>query len=177
LGHWNDRGLLCVTGRKKELIVTSTGRNISPSRLETLLLQDSWIEQAFVTGDGREFPVALIVPNWQQLRCHLELSAGDPLDTTRLAEDATTIAAIQQRIDALMLAVADYERIRRFAVLSRAFSIERGELTVKSSLRRERIAENWSAAIDSLYRRGRTPGTGASNLDTMGLAARIQPED
>jgi long-chain acyl-CoA synthetase len=136
LGAWDEHGLLQIRGRKKELIVTATGHKIQPGRLEMLLVQDPRIEQAFVTGDARGFPIALIVPQ--------PLGAAD--DDHRLEPE------LRQRIDARLAGLSPYEQIRRFAVLPRPLSMEHGELTPKASLRRAEIVGNWSALLESLGR-------------------------
>jgi long-chain acyl-CoA synthetase len=135
LGAWDEQGLLQIRGRKKEMIVTATGHKFQPSRLEMLLVQDPRIEQAFVTGDQRGFPIALIVP--QPLG-----AADDPC----LAEE------LRQRIDACLTGLSPHEQIRHFAILPRPLSMDHGELTPKASLRRAEIARNWSAQLESLGR-------------------------
>ncbi len=138
LGAWNERGLLMIRGRKKELIVTATGQKIHPGRLETLLVQDPSIEQAFVTGDTRGFPIALIVPAASTANVS---ATGDPQILRR---------QIRRRIDACLAGLASHEQIRRFALLPRPLSIEFGELTPKSSLRRSQIAINWTSLLESM---------------------------
>ncbi len=138
LGAWNERGLLELRGRKKELIVTATGQKIQPSHLETLLVQDPSIEQAFVTGDARGFPIALIFPAGSTA---VDSSTTDPQWLQR---------RIRQRIDACLAGLASHEQIRRFALLPRPLSIEHGELTPKASMRRSQIANNWASLLKSI---------------------------
>lgn len=145
LGTWNDQGLLEIRGRKKELIVTATGQKIQPSHLETLLVQDLSIEQAFVTGDARGFPIALIFP------------AGSTTDDSSTVDPQTLRRWIRQRIDACLAGLARHEQIRRFALLPRPLSIEYGELTPKASLRRSQIAINWAPLLESIDNSGTKP--------------------
>jgi len=159
LGAWGDGGLLQVRGRKKELIVTATGHKILPSRLETLLVQDPWIDQAFVSGDERGFPVALIVLNRDLTaerdgREHAGM-AGSPFAADAIAPPP----GLRERIDAALAGLAQHEQIRRFAVLPRPFSLEHGELTPKASLRRDEIIRNWSGLLKAMCRsRTERPG-------------------
>lgn len=138
LGAWNERGLLEIRGRKKELIVTATGQKIQPSLLETLLVRDPLIEQAFVTGDARGFPIALILP------------AGSTTDHASTVDPQVLQQRLRQRIDACLAGLASHEQIRRFALLTRPLSLEHGELTPKASMRRSQIANNWASLLESI---------------------------
>ncbi|HHC09230.1 MAG TPA: long-chain fatty acid--CoA ligase [Actinobacteria bacterium] len=136
LGAFDEEGYLVVTGRKKEIIVTSGGKNVSPKAIETLLQRHPVIAEAMVVGDGRDYLAALVVPDPRE--------AGGDLD-----------AAIRRAVDEVNRRVAVPERIRRYRVLDRPFSVEAGELTPTLKLRRSVIAERYAAEIAELY-----PGPG-----------------
>lgn len=128
LGELDADRFLFIRGRKKELIVLSTGKKVLPTRVETLLAASPHIEQAAVYGDGRCALVALIVP-----------AAGGLAHETCARE-----------IGRLLASAAREEQVRNFAILDRPFSIERGELTPKLSLCRTVIARNFAAELESI---------------------------
>jgi long-chain acyl-CoA synthetase len=135
LGRLDDDGFLFITGRKKELIVLSSGKNIAPVYLEGLLTSHPAISQAMIVGEGRSYLAALIVPS----------AAGvDP-------SDEATIARFQKIIDTALEHCSHHEQVRRFALLTEPFSIERGELTPKLSLRRQEVAAHYAEHIKTLY--------------------------
>jgi long-subunit acyl-CoA synthetase (AMP-forming) len=154
LGYWNDPGatketvrdgwlctgdlaeidrdgFLFIRGRKKELIVLSTGKKVFPSRIESLLCASPLIEQAAVFGDGRPVLGALIVP--------AQVAA------------AATANDIVAELERCLKCASKEEQIRKFALLDRPFSIERGELTPKQSLCRPAIERNFAAELRSLW--------------------------
>ncbi|GMQ80062.1 MAG: AMP-dependent synthetase/ligase [Planctomycetia bacterium] len=151
LGRFDQAGRLIINGRKKELIVTATGKNIAPSHLEALLTTSPLIAQAFVTGDGRNYLAALIVPDGQNLQAEI-VARNIPVDAADLM---LTLPQVQQlyreQIDDRLGELSRHEQIGRFKLLPRAFSLEQGELTGKLSLRREVVAKHFAESIDGLY--------------------------
>jgi long-chain acyl-CoA synthetase len=141
LGRMDDDGFLYITGRKKEILVTSGGKNIAPVFLESLLTQDPLILQAMVVGDGRSHLGALLYVNQELVKA--ELARGAAADEQAL---------IRERIDRCLANVSTYEQVRKFVLLPRPLSIEAGELTPKLSLRRKEIAAHFAAEIESMYR-------------------------
>ena len=147
LGNLDADGFLYITGRKKELIVTAGGKNISPVLLESLLSQDPLISQVMVIGDDRKCLSALIVPAMDQLRD--ELAARQiPVDDLCHPQVSALYRSI---LDCRLADVSRYEQIASFTLLQREFSVEKGELTLKSSLRRSVIAEHFSTEIEAMY--------------------------
>jgi len=140
LGRLDGDGFLYITGRKKEILVTSGGKNIAPVYLESLLTEDPLILQAMIVGDGRSYLAALIVPNQELLAAELARRGGS---------DAAAI--VRERINQRLASVSQYEQVGKFVLLSRPFSIEAGELTPKLSLRRQEIAAHFAAEIESMY--------------------------
>lgn len=139
-GHTDKDGFLYVTGRKKELIVTATGKNISPSYIEALLVQDPTIAQAFVIGDDRKFLSALIFPDQAYIEKYEAESTAESLETL-----------LQERIEQRLQVCGKHEQIGKIRVIDRPFSLERGELTAKLSLRRATIQQNFADLIESMY--------------------------
>ena len=134
-GVLDAEGFLTLTGRKKELIVTNGGKNIDPSLIEHRLLSSSKIHQCMVVGDRRDFLAALIVP---------EASFGDdePSQWRTLAE--------RQLHD-----LSRYEQIGCVVIVSEPFSLANDQLTVKGSLRRQKIEQDYSDSIEASYQQAR----------------------
>lgn len=128
LGDIDEDGFLKIIGRKKELIVTSTGKKVSPALLENMLKEHHTISQAMVYGEGRSYLVALITVN-----------------------AATTRETVQSIIDGVNRRVSSTESIRRFAILDRDFEIERDEITPTGKLKRDVITNRFREVIDELY--------------------------
>lgn len=159
LGSLDEEGFLRITGRKKELIVTSGGKNIAPVLLESLLRQDSLILQAMVIGDSRSYLTALIVPDWDLLRARVAPEKNQP-DGARLGGHSEAIMAVVQSVVSERLSdLAPYEQVRRFTLLDRPFTIESGELTPKLTLRRQFIEARFAAEIAAMYASQNAIGT------------------
>lgn len=145
LGRVDEDGFLYITGRKKELIVTATGKNVAPAYLEALLVEDAVIAQALVIGDNRKFLTALIVPDGDAMCKALDVDSLPELNS----EPIHTL--LEERIAGRLSEVAKNERIGKFTVLDRAFSADEGELTAKLSLRRNVIEEHFADVIEAMY--------------------------
>ena len=135
LAELDADGFLTIRGRKKELIVLSTGKKVSPTRVESLLTASPLIDQAAVFGDGHCGLTALIVP----AAC----------DSARSEERDARSEQIKAEITRCLAHAAHEEQIHRFTLLDRPFSIERGELTAKMSLCRSVIARNFAAELNA----------------------------
>jgi len=151
-GEMDAAGNLRIVGRKKELIVLSTGKNVSPVRVEQLLAGSPLVEYACVVGDGQKCLAALIVPNPDALRAEIRRRRLWVWSKRRAVTHPAVRALYRAEIDRLLRAVSDHERVGPFTILPRTFSIERGELTPKLSLCRRRIAAKFAGQIDRMYR-------------------------
>ncbi len=151
-GHLDDDGFLFIRGRKKEVIVTTGGKNIAPVYLESLLTEDPLMAQAMVIGDDRNYLTALIVPNLDGLRDFLAENAW-PTDSPPPLEDPQIRAIFEQRIRTQLGKVSEYEQVRRFTLLANEFTIDSGEMTPKLSLRRNVINQNYATQIEAMYGR------------------------
>lgn len=152
VGELDDQGFLTITDRKKDLIVTSSGKNVAPSEIERLLVSDPYIDQAVVHGDGRSFLTALLVPNFptleakaQELGC--ELDVVDDLIQSEPIHDF-----LAKRVDHVMQSVSKPERVRKFLVLGRPLQLEAAELTATLKVRRREIIRKYHDRLDALYR-------------------------
>ncbi|MBI2477112.1 MAG: long-chain fatty acid--CoA ligase [Planctomycetia bacterium] len=151
IGHLDDEGYLFITGRKKELIVTSGGKNIAPVYLESLLTQDPLITQAVVIGDDRKYLVALIVPELAGLEAEMATRGITLRGTADDLQRDEVCRLFEERIAARLACVSHYEQVRKFTLLDRGFTIESGELTAKLTLRRETIHAKCHQLIDAMY--------------------------
>jgi len=151
LGELDAEGFLKITGRKKELIVTSAGKKIAPVHVEALLTADPLIQQVVVVGDRRNYLVALIIPNHEALAVELQRQGVHLGSTAELNTQADVLALYRRRIDQRLAGVSQYEQIGKFALLEKPLSIDRGELTLTLKLRRQAIAANHAEVIEGLY--------------------------
>ncbi len=150
-GQLDSDGYLRITGRKKELIVTSGGKNVAPVYLENLLVEDPLIAQAIVIGEGRNYLTALIVPNPEALGAAIQEHKIPVHSLAEALVHPEMIALYRRQIDSRLRDVADYEQIERIALLSRGFSMELGELTPTLKLRRAVIHKHFADEIERLY--------------------------
>lgn len=156
LGAIDADGYLRITGRKKEIIVLASGKNIAPVRLEALLAEDPLIDQAMVVGDGRSYLVALLVVNHEALSRAVEQRAAADRTTAidvaaNHAKDGDAKAVLADCVAHRLACVSHHEQVRRFAVLERPFTIEEGELTPTLKLRRGVIEKTFAETIEALY--------------------------
>jgi long-chain acyl-CoA synthetase len=152
VGHLDEQGRLYITDRKKDLFKLSNGKYIAPQQIESLLKQSEFVSQTVIVGAGRKQPAALIVPEWEAVR--QALSGGGekiPAERADLAKFPAAIKLIQNDVALLTRDLADYERIRRVALLPEEFSIDNGELTPTLKVKRRVIDEKFGELIDALY--------------------------
>jgi long-chain acyl-CoA synthetase len=153
LGSLDADGFLSITGRKKELMVLSSGKKLVPPHIEGLLAADPCIDQVIVCGEGHNFLTALVVPDWDNLRAALE-STGTKAqgDEEQLARDPAVHALLEQRMRAALAEVSSWEQVKKFVVLAQPFTVANEELTVSLKLRRNIILAHHRAAIEGMYR-------------------------
>jgi long-chain acyl-CoA synthetase len=153
LGSLDEDGFLSITGRKKELMVLSSGKKLVPPYIEGLLAADPCIDQVMVCGEGHSFLTALVVPDWGNLRAALE-STGTRVhgDEEQLARDPAVHGLLEKRIRAALAEVSSWERVKQFVVLPQPFTVANEELTVSLKLRRNVILAHHRAAIEEMYR-------------------------
>ncbi len=151
IGRFDADGFLHITDRKKELIVTSGGKNIAPQLIEGQLKAIPGVAQAVVIGDRRKFLTALLTLEPETIGAVLKQAGSAATDI----EEAATCAIFRRHLDQAVQRVngqlARYETIKRFAILPRQFSIDGGELTPTMKLKRRVIHEKYGPAIENLY--------------------------
>jgi long-chain acyl-CoA synthetase len=152
IGELDDEGYLRVTGRKKELIVTAGGKNVSPAVLEDRIRAHPLVSQCLVVGDGRPYVACLITLDPEAVRTWL-VRRNRPADTslTDLTDDPDLIAELQAVVDHANEAVSRAESIRRFRVLATDFTEQAGYLTPSLKLRRSVVAKDFADQIEALY--------------------------
>ena len=154
LGELDDEGYLTITGRKKEIIVTSGGKNVVPSLLEDIVRAHPLVSHCMVIGDNRSFVAALVTLDAEALG-HWKQMAGKPAEATpaELVADPDLRAEIQQAIDKANETVSRAESIRAFRILEVDFTEEAGHITPSLKLRRAAIAKAFEREIEEIYAR------------------------
>jgi len=150
-GSIDAEGYLYITGRKKELIVTSVGKNIAPVQLEGLIGADPLVHQVMVVGDSRNYLTALIVPSPEALRAEIMARQIPVFSREEALVHPLVVAIYQELVDRRLSGLAPHEQVRRVALAGRAFSIEEGEVTPKMSLRRSVIEAHFADLIERMY--------------------------
>jgi long-chain acyl-CoA synthetase len=151
VGEFDPDGFLRITDRKKDLIVTSTGKNVAPQRIENRLKLIPYFENVVLIGDRRKFVSALITPNYDALAAYArehDIAFHAPAELIRKAE---IYDLAMSEIDRHTRDLSDFEKIKKLAFLDKAFSIDGGELTPTLKIRRFTIEKKYRAAIDELY--------------------------
>jgi long-chain acyl-CoA synthetase len=151
LGEMDADGFLKITGRKKELIVTSTGKNIAPALIENLLKEHHLISQALVHGDGKSYLVALITLNALETESYARAHRVPYQDFAGLTQSAQVKALVQAIVDRVNERVSSTEAIRRFAILDHDLSIEAEEVTPTMKLKRKVVAARYGDILEGLY--------------------------
>jgi len=151
IGIIDEDGFLKITDRKKSLIVTSGGKNIAPAPIELKLATSSFIEQVHVIGDKRNFLTALIVPNFDALTSFLKTNGNDLKDPNALVDHPDVIELFNSEVDIAMSEFSNYEKIKKFTLLTDPFSIEKGEMTPKMSIVKKVVEQNYSELINKMY--------------------------
>lgn len=146
-----EDGFLRITDRKKDIIVTAGGKNIAPQPIENRIKLNKYVSQAVMIGDKRKFPSVLIVPNWDNLEKWAGLKNIIWTERRQLLEMPTIRAKMEKEVKGQLEGLASFEVPKKIALLEHDFSIERGELTPKLSVKRRVIDQSYKALIDSLY--------------------------
>jgi long-chain acyl-CoA synthetase len=152
VGYLDKDGYLTITDRKKELLKTSGGKYIAPQPIEQLIKTSRFVNQVVVIGDGRKFPAALIVPDWQQLNGYAEYKGYDLHTRAEFCHDPRIIDLFERQIAARTKELAQFEKIKRIALLEAEFTLEGGELTPTLKVKRRVIDEKYREVIDRIYR-------------------------
>ena len=151
LGKLDDEGFLYIVGRKKELIVTSGGKNVAPAVLEDRLRAHPLVSQCMVVGDNQPYIAALITLDQEALKGWIAANKKEGATIADLTKDPNLIAVIQTAVDEANKAVSRAESIRKFTILPVDFTIAGGHLTAKLSVKRHVVAKEFAQEIADLF--------------------------
>lgn len=150
-GYVDEHGQLVLTERIKDLFKTSNGKYIAPQAIESRLGEDKYIEQVAVIGDKRKYVTAIIIPAYEALKEYARKKHIKYRDIEELIKNSDIRKMIQERIDRLQESFAGFERIKKFTLLSQAFTMEAGELTNTLKIRRPVINSRYAREIEAMY--------------------------
>jgi long-chain acyl-CoA synthetase len=151
IGVIDERGFLTITDRKKDIIVTSGGKNIAPQPIERLLKSSPLVGEVVMIGDRRNFPIALVIPAFEALEKWAREKSVSFASREELIARPEVVALYEQTVKETTGHLAQFERIKKIALLPREFSIETGELTPKLSVKRRVVEQKYKDVIDRLY--------------------------
>lgn len=152
LGHFDADGYLYVSGRKKDLLITSGGKNISPANLEAELMDLPLVEHGILCGDGRHFLTALLTLKPDALETFLQAHGVQGLDMAVACRHPLVLAELQKGIDDINRHQARVAWIRKFTVLPEPLSIDTGALTATMKIKRKVVLERHREAVEAMYR-------------------------
>jgi len=154
IGVLDKDGFLIITDRKKDILVTSGGKNIAPQPIENRLKTNRFFTEVVMVGNKRNYPAALVVPNFDNLEKWAKEKGVAFRDRADLVDKPEVVDHYRGLIGEMTSDLAQFERIKRVAVLSREFTIEAGELTPTLKVKRRVIEEKFKAQIDQMYGSG-----------------------
>ena len=151
IGELDSDGYLKITGRKKDIIITAGGKNITPANLEAEIKQSPLVSQCVVIGDRRPYLVALITLDPEEAE-KLAAERGEPTDPDSLAANDAIRESIQKHLDKINEKFARVEQVKKFAILPHDLSQEGGELTPTLKVKRTVVSDLHESEIEDLYR-------------------------
>jgi long-chain acyl-CoA synthetase len=151
VGHLDPDGFLVITDRKKDIIVTSGGKNIAPQPIENRLKTNAFITEVVMIGDKRNYPSALVVPNFEALEAWAKKTGVSAASREELVQKPEIVQHYLGLISALVADLAQYEKIKKITVLPNEFTQESGELTPTLKVKRRVIAQKYGELIEKMY--------------------------
>ena len=161
IGVLDQQGYLRITDRKKELFKTSGGKYIAPQPIEQMIKSSRFVNQVVLIGNGRKFPAALIVPDWEEMRAyaqHKGLKFTTPAD---FCKNPKIVDLFQRQVEARTGTLARFEKVKKVALLEKELTIAGGELTPTLKVKRRVVDEKYKEVIDRMYEEaGEASGNG-----------------
>jgi long-chain acyl-CoA synthetase len=151
IGQFDEDGFLLITDRKKDIIVTSGGKNVAPQPIESLIQASPLIASAVVVGNSRKFVSALIVPDFEKLEAYARARGIVFKDRADLCRRPEIAAFLLDEVNRMTPGLASYERVKRIVVLDREFDLDMGEVTPTLKVRRNIVERKYADIIESLY--------------------------
>lgn len=151
IGAIDEGGFLRITDRKKELFKTSGGKYIAPQQIEQMIKGSPFVNQVVLIGNGHKFPAALIVPDWERVESYVQLKGIKAQTHAELCKDPRIIDLFERQIASLTSELAQYERVKKIALIEHELTIEGGELTPTMKVKRRVVDEKYRELIDALY--------------------------
>lgn len=151
VGHMTKDGNIVITDRKKHLFKTSAGKYIAPTPIENLFLASKFIDQFVLIGDRRMFLSALIVPDYEALKEWADGSNIDYNTIQDLLKKQEVVNLFDKELTKFQKALASFEKVRKFALLDKAFTLESGEMTPSLKIKRKVIEERYKELIEEMY--------------------------
>jgi long-chain acyl-CoA synthetase len=151
IGKLDADGYLTITDRKKELLKTSGGKYIAPQPIEQLIKSSRFVSQVVVIGDNRRFAAALIVPDWDQLEAYAKMKALKLGSREEFCRHPRIVDLFERQIAARTENLAQFEKIKRIALLTQEMTVEGGELTPTLKVKRRVVDEKYRDVIDGIY--------------------------
>jgi len=150
IGEFDSEGFLKITGRKKDIIITAGGKNITPANLENEIKQHPLVSQCVVVGDRKPYLVALVTLDPEDAIAYAK-EHDLPEDPTELAKDTTVLRAIEDHVETINQKFARVEQVKKVTILPRDLSQETGELTPTLKVKRAVVADKHQQEIEALY--------------------------
>jgi long-chain acyl-CoA synthetase len=151
IGSLDAEGYLRITDRKKDLLVTSGGKKVAPQPIEAILKRSPLVTEVILLGDRQRFISALIAPDFKALERRLQDLGRPPAERAELVRRDDVIALYDEIVEALNRELSQFERIKKFRLLPREFTIEAGELTPTMKVKRKAVEEHFAADIEAIY--------------------------